>query len=275
MGFVTSNCHYLRLLSKVAEGNDKRRILKFSQFNKFVCTTPMAFHLYLVTKRSYLLDVVAWTKWSIYIVDDICQCTSFLFCMLYWAVLIVSNQSLSVRRKAITRIDVKLIHWCISVCFDDMLSVTWHWLNVSWLKFSFIPLKPNFIIVFFSLPMSHLMIRHIFVLRLFIVMKSEISITSHCLRLAHETMICAVCHVIYLLIHIRGRPWKAQGSVLGELTGIISISDSGVGSKDHMINRFVRLDRFYGRTPHHFIRTLRLERNDWYIADDIFDCCFV
>ena len=55
----------------------------------------------------------------------------------------------------------------------------------------------------FSLPISFVMIEGIYILCLIIIIRSEVCIT-HCLRLAHETMVCAVCLSIFV--------WRVQVS---------------------------------------------------------------
>ena len=50
----------------------------------------------------------------------------------------------------------------------------------------------------FSLPISHVMIVRVCVLDLINVIKSEILFISHCLGLSHETIVCAVCPVMFL-----------------------------------------------------------------------------
>ena len=53
----------------------------------------------------------------------------------------------------------------------------------------------------FSLPTPLVMIGRIYVLCLIIIIKSEVWTVTHCLRLSHETMVCAVCLSIFLWRH--------------------------------------------------------------------------
>ena len=50
----------------------------------------------------------------------------------------------------------------------------------------------------FSLPTLIVMIEKIYILRLIIIIKSEVWIITHCLGLGHETMVYAVCLSIFL-----------------------------------------------------------------------------
>ena len=52
----------------------------------------------------------------------------------------------------------------------------------------------------FSLPISLVMIERIYILCLFIIIKSEVWTIIHCLGLGHETMVSAVCLSIFLWI---------------------------------------------------------------------------
>ena len=49
----------------------------------------------------------------------------------------------------------------------------------------------------FSLSISFVMIGRIYILCLIIIIKSEVWTIIHCLRLDHETMVCAVCLSIF------------------------------------------------------------------------------
>ena len=53
----------------------------------------------------------------------------------------------------------------------------------------------------FSLPISLMMIERIYILCLFIIIKSQVWTITHCLELGHETMVSTVCLSIFL--HIR------------------------------------------------------------------------
>ena len=53
-----------------------------------------------------------------------------------------------------------------------------------------------------SLPISLVMIERIYILCLFIIIKSEVWTITHCLGLGHETMVSAVCLSIFLCTHI-------------------------------------------------------------------------
>ena len=52
--------------------------------------------------------------------------------------------------------------------------------------------------VFFSLPISILMIKRIYILRVFIIINSEVWTITYCLVLGHETMVCTVCLSVFL-----------------------------------------------------------------------------
>ena len=50
----------------------------------------------------------------------------------------------------------------------------------------------------FSLPISFVMIERIYILRLIIIIQSEVWTIAHCLGLGHETMVCAASISIFL-----------------------------------------------------------------------------
>ena len=50
----------------------------------------------------------------------------------------------------------------------------------------------------FNLPISFVIIEKIYILCLIIIIKSEVWTITHCLRLGHERMVCAVCLSIFL-----------------------------------------------------------------------------
>ena len=52
----------------------------------------------------------------------------------------------------------------------------------------------------FSSSISFVMIERIYILRLSIVIKSEVWTIAHCLGLGHETMVCNVCLSIFLFL---------------------------------------------------------------------------
>ena len=54
----------------------------------------------------------------------------------------------------------------------------------------------------FSLPISFVMIERICILCLIIIIKSEVGTITHCFGLGHETMVCAVCLSIFLLVQL-------------------------------------------------------------------------
>ena len=54
----------------------------------------------------------------------------------------------------------------------------------------------------FSLPISVVKIERIYILCLIIIIKSEVWTITHCLGLGHETMVCAVCLSIFLLLFL-------------------------------------------------------------------------
>ena len=62
----------------------------------------------------------------------------------------------------------------------------------------------------FSLPISLVMIERIYILCLIIIIKSEVWIITHCLGLGHETMVCAVCLFVFLLIEGCSRSVKYE-----------------------------------------------------------------
>ena len=51
----------------------------------------------------------------------------------------------------------------------------------------------------FSLLISLVIIERIYIHCLIIIIKSEVWIITHCLRLGHETVVCAVCLSVFLL----------------------------------------------------------------------------
>ena len=59
----------------------------------------------------------------------------------------------------------------------------------------------------FSLPTPLVMIEIIYIVCLIITIKSEVWTITHCLGLCHETMVCAVCLSIFLLVM-----WYSPGS---------------------------------------------------------------
>ena len=80
----------------------------------------------------------------------------------------------------------------ISVRYD-LLSV---WVRLS--IFSQLSIIQYVGLCVFSLPISFVKIDKIYILRLIIIIKSEVWTITHCLGLGHETMVWAVCLSIFL-----------------------------------------------------------------------------
>ena len=81
-----------------------------------------------------------------------------------------------------------LLSWC------SMFRERWVWhpMKMSWYGVGLFA---------FSLPISLMMIVRICVLYLLIIIKLEVWPICHCLRLGHETMVCALCIFIFLWKH--------------------------------------------------------------------------
>ena len=77
----------------------------------------------------------------------------------------------------------------------DLLSV---WVRLS--IFSQLSIIQYVGLCVFSLPISFVMIEIIYILCLIIIIKSEVWTITNCLGLGHETMVCAVCLSIFLVI---------------------------------------------------------------------------
>ena len=87
-------------------------------------------------------------------------------------------------------------HWIYKMPVRYNLSSVWARLSIS----SQLSLIQYVGLCVFSLPMSFVMIERIYILCLIIIIKSKVWTITHCLGLGHETMVCAVCHSIFLWI---------------------------------------------------------------------------
>ena len=84
-------------------------------------------------------------------------------------------------------------HWTYKMPVRYNLSSVWVRLSI----FSQLSIIKFLGLCVFSLPISFVMIERIYVLCLIIIIKSEVWTITHCLRLGHETMVCAVCLSIF------------------------------------------------------------------------------
>ena len=89
-------------------------------------------------------------------------------------------------------------HWTYKTPVRYNLSSVWVRLSI---------LSQLFIIQYvglcvFRLPISFVMIERIYVFCLIIIIKSEVWTIAHCLGLGHETMVCAVCLYILMMIEL-------------------------------------------------------------------------
>ena len=85
-------------------------------------------------------------------------------------------------------------HWTYKMPVRFNLSSVWVRLSL----FSQLSIIQYVGLCVFSLPISFVMIERIYILCLIIIIKSEVRTITHCLGLAHETMVCAVCLSIFL-----------------------------------------------------------------------------
>ena len=85
-------------------------------------------------------------------------------------------------------------HWTYKMPFRCNLSSVWVRLSI----FSQLSIIKYVGLCVFSLPIFFVMIEIIYILCLIIIIKSEVWTITHCLRLGHETMVCAVCLSIFL-----------------------------------------------------------------------------
>ena len=87
-------------------------------------------------------------------------------------------------------------HWIYKMPIRYILSSVWVRLSI----FSPLSIIQYVGLYVFSLPISLVMIERIYILCLFIIIKSEMWTIIHCLGLGHETMVSAVCLSIFLWI---------------------------------------------------------------------------
>ena len=85
-------------------------------------------------------------------------------------------------------------HWTYEMPVRYILSSVWVRISV----FSPLSIIQYVGLCVFSLPISVVMIERIYILRLIIMIKSEIWTITHCLGLSHETMVSTVCLSIFL-----------------------------------------------------------------------------
>ena len=86
-------------------------------------------------------------------------------------------------------------HWTYKMPTRCNLSSVWVRLSI----FSQLSIIQYVGLCVFSLPISFVMVERIYILCLFIIIKSEEWTIMHCLGLSHETMVCAVCLSIFLV----------------------------------------------------------------------------
>ena len=85
-------------------------------------------------------------------------------------------------------------HWTYKMPVRYILSSVWVRLSI----FSPLSIIQYVGLCLFSLPIPLVMIERIYILCLFIIIKSEVWTITHCLGLGHETIVCAVCLSIFL-----------------------------------------------------------------------------
>ena len=85
-------------------------------------------------------------------------------------------------------------HWTYKMPVRYILSSVWVRLSI----FSPLSIIQYVGLCVFSLPIPLVMIERIYILCLFIIIKSEVWTITHCLGLGHETIVCAVCLSIFL-----------------------------------------------------------------------------
>ena len=119
---------------------------------------------------------------------------SLLLCSLWWV--LADRTRLFVQYSISSSSLWKLIwrHWTYKMPVRYILSSVW-------VRFSiFSPLSSIQCVGLYvsNLPISLVMIERIYILCLIIIIKSEVWTITHCLGLAHETMVSAVCLSIFL-----------------------------------------------------------------------------
>ena len=87
-------------------------------------------------------------------------------------------------------------HWNYKMPVRYNLSSVWVRLSI----FSQLSIMQYMGLCVFSLPISFVMIERMYILSLIIIIKSEVWTITQFLGLGHETMVCAVCLSIFLLI---------------------------------------------------------------------------
>ena len=85
-------------------------------------------------------------------------------------------------------------NWTYEIPVRYIMSSVWVRLSI----FSPLSIIQHVGLYVFSSPISLVMIERIYILSLFIIIKSEVWTTTHCLGLGHETMVSAVCLSIFL-----------------------------------------------------------------------------
>ena len=97
-------------------------------------------------------------------------------------------------------------NWSYKMPVGYILSSVW----VSISTFSQLSIIQYVGLCVFSLPTTLVMIERIYILCLIIIIKSEVWTITHCLGLGHETIVCAVCISIFLLVW-----WNGSGEKTG------------------------------------------------------------
>ena len=97
------------------------------------------------------------------------------------------------------------------------------------------PLYNKWGCIFFSLPISLVMIERIYILCLIIIIKSEVWTITHCLGLGHETMVSAVCLSIFLCFknYLKHKIWIIAITLLLDRVQHCNENDDG----KHCTNR--------------------------------------
>ena len=88
-------------------------------------------------------------------------------------------------------------HWTYKMPVRYILSSVWVRLSI----LSLLTIIQSVGLYVFSLSISLVMIEKIYMLCLFIIIKSDVWTITHCLGLGHETMVSGVCLSIFLLIY--------------------------------------------------------------------------
>ena len=89
-------------------------------------------------------------------------------------------------------------HWTYKMPVRYILASVWVRLSI-FSPFSIIQYVGLYV---FSLPFSLVMIERIYILCLIIIIKSEVWTITHCLGLGHETMVSALCLIIFLFFYL-------------------------------------------------------------------------